>query len=533
MSYYKDLPEFIEALEKKDKLVRIKNPINKDTELHPLVRLQFRGLPEDERKAFVFENVTDSRGRHFDIPVAVGVLGASQDVYAIGMMCPPQEISEKWVNALRSPVEPVMVSGGPVQDVVYSGDKLLERGGLDEFPIPISTPGYDIAPYFTSPYWVTRNPETGIRNVGTYRAQLKSPTRTGVFPSNPKQHIAIHWRKHRELGIPMEGAIIIGASPNIGYVSVSSIPEGVDELAVAGGIAGAPVELVKCKTVDLEVPAYAEIVVEGIISTAEVEPEAPFGETLGYMGQREMVPYFTVTCITHRKRPIWQSFISQLPPSESTVIKQIGRESTIFKYLKYDLKMDYVLAVANHANNLSQRLIVIQMKGEGSEDIWRTLEAAADYLMAEGKIMVAVDEDINPWDADAVNWAITYRSQPHRDFRIQKLSALNLMDYSVVPPGEGMRKDTRFEQMPEQSRVLIDAMMKWAYPPVSLPKRQYMEKAIKLWEENGLPALNLKEPWWGRNLGYWSDEDEQQAILATGGKYYETGEALARRRQSV
>ena len=533
MSYYKDLSEFIEALEKKGKLVRIKNPINKDTQLHPLVRLQFRGLPEEERKAFLFENVTDSRGRHFDIPVAVGVLGASREVYAIGMMCQPQEISEKWLQALKNPIEPLALSSGPVQEVVHTGDSLLEHGGLDEFPIPNSTPGYDIAPYFSSPFWVTKDPETGVRNVGTYRAQLKSPTRTGIFPSNPKQHIAIHWRKHRELGIPMEGAIVVGASPNIGYVSVSSIPEGVDEFSVAGGIAGEPVELVKCKTVDLEVPAHAEIVVEGIISTTEVEPEAPFGETLGYMGQREMAPYFTVTCITHRRQPIWQSFISQFPPSESTVIKQIGRESTIFKYLKYDLNMNHVLAVANHANNLSQRLWVIQMKKTESQDIWRTLEAAANYIPVESKILIAVDEDINPWDIDAVNWAITYRCQPHRDFRIQKSPALGLMDYSVVPPGEGMKKDTLFKHMPEQSRVLIDATMKWAYPPVSLPKREFMEEAIKLWEENGLPELRLKEPWWGRNLGYWSEEDEDQASMAVKGEYYKTGEVLSKRRKQV
>jgi len=533
MSYYKDLHEYIAALEEKGKLVRIKNPINKDTELHPLVRLQFRGLPEEERKAFLFEKVTDSRERSYDIPVIVGALGASRQIYAIGMMCQPQEISEKWIQALRYPIEPVMVPGGPVQDVVHTGSTLLEHGGLDEFPIPVSTPGYDVAPYFTSPYWVTKDPETGVRNVGTYRAQLKSPTRTGIFPSNPEQHVAIHWRKHRERGIPMEGAIVVGASPNIGYVSVSSLPFGVDEFAVAGAIAGEPVELVKCKTVDLEVPAHAEIVVEGIISTTEVEPEAPFGETLGYMGQREMVPYFNVTCITHRSRPIWQSFISQLPPSESTVIKQVGRESTIFKYLKYDLNMVHVLAVANHANNLSQRLMVIQMMKAESADIWRALEAAADYIPAEGKIMIAVDEDIDPWDADVVNWAIAYRCQPHRDFRIQKRAALNLMDYSVVPPGEGMRKDTRFDHMPEQSRVLIDATMKWAYPPVSLPKREFMEEAIRLWEENGLPTLKLREPWWGRNLGYWSAEDEEQAILAVKGEYYKTGEVLAKRRRSV
>lgn len=533
MAYYRDIRDYLLALEERGKLIRIKNPIDKDTELHPLVRLQFRGLPEKERKAFLFERVTDSRGRNYNIPVAVGVLGASREVYAIGMMCRPEEIMDRWVQVQRYPVEPVVVSGGPVQEVVHQGDSLLEHGGLDEFPIPISTPGYDVAPYFTSPFWVTRDPETGIRNVGTYRAQLKSPTRTGMFPSKPEQHIAMHWRKYRKLGTPMEAAIIVGASPNIGYVSVSRIATDVDEFAVAGAIAGEPVELVKCKTVDLEVPAHAEIVIEGIISTTEVEPEGPFGEALGYMGQREMTPYFTVTGITHRLNPIWQSFISQLPPSESSVIKQIGWENNVFKHLRYDLNMTHVTALANHASNLCQRLMAVQMKKADSAEIWRTLEAAADYLPAQGKILVAVDEDINPWDFNMVGWAITYCSQPHRDFRIQRLPAGDLMDFSVAPPGQGVVKDSRFEDMPEQSRVLIDATRKWAYPPVSLPKREFMEVAFKLWEENGLPPLDIREPWWGLNLGCWSDEDEEQAALAVKGEYYKTGEMLVKRRRSI
>ena len=533
MSYYKDLRQHLAALEERGKLVRIKDPINKDTELHPLVRLQFRGLPEEEWKAFLFENVTDGKGRNYDIPVAVGAIGASREIYAMGMMCKPDEIMDKWTEAQRHPIEPVMVSSGPVQEVVYSGDSLLERGGLDEFPIPISTPGYDIAPYFTSPYWVTKDPETHVRNVGTYRAQLKSPTRTGMYPSKPEQHVAIHWRKHRKLGIPMEGAIIVGATPNIGYVSVSRVATGVDEFSVAGGIAGEPVELVKCKTVDLEVPAHAEIVVEGIISTTEVEPEAPFGEALGYMGHREMTPYFTVICITHRKTPIWQSFISQLAPCESSIIKGLAWENNVFKYLRHDLNMTHVIKVANHASNLSQRMLVVQMKKAAPEEVVRTLEAAADYLPAQGKILIAVDEDINPYDANMVNWAITYRSQPHRDFVIQKMPAADFMDYSSVPPGEAMKRDTRFEQMPEQSRVLINATLKWAYPPISLPTREFMENALRLWKEKNLPQLKLREPWYGYSLGYWTEEDEEQAMMATNGEYYKTGEIIAKKRRQI
>src|SRR3972149_4576526 len=126
MAYYKDLRDHLEALEKRGKLIRIKREINKDTELHPLVRLQFRGLPEEQRKAFLFENVIDSKGKKFNSSVAVGVLSATTEIYAIGMMCKPEEIGEKWFQAQVHPIEPRIVANGPVHEEVHAGGNLLE-----------------------------------------------------------------------------------------------------------------------------------------------------------------------------------------------------------------------------------------------------------------------------------------------------------------------------------------------------------------------------------------------------------------------
>ena len=536
MAYYKDLREHLRALEERGKLVRVSRPINKDTELHPLVRLQFRGLPEEERKAFYFDNIYDSKGRKYTIPLVVGALGASPQVYAIGMMCEVEEIGPRWEEAQLHPIEPVMVKEGPVQEVVLIGDRLLERGGLDEFPIPVSTPGWDPSPYITSPYWVTKDPETGIRNIGTYRAQVKSPTRTGVYPGFPFRGIVIHWHKAKKLGKPLEAAIVVGAAPNIGYVSVSQLPTDVDELAVAGGLAGEPVELVKCKTVDIEVPAHAEIVIEGEINTEEYEPEAPFGEAAGYIGQRQLAFYFTVKCITHRRDPIWQAFISQLAPSESSVIRQIACANVIPKKLRYDLNMPYVRQVAVHFSNASERYVVLQLAKTESTEVWRALEAMPENYPAFSKIVIAVDEDIEPWDANMVNWAITYRAQPHRDMRIVKRHAPDMMDYSAEPPpSDELPGAARLEpdQMPEYSCLLVDATLKWPYPPVSLPKKEYMDTALKIWQELGLPDLKLRPPWYGYNLGWWTEENKQQAELAVKGEYYQTGEVLAQRRRKA
>ncbi len=537
MSYYKDLRDYLEVLEKHDLLVRVKRQINKDTQLHPLVRLQFRGLPEEQRKAFLFENVIDSKGRRYSIPVLVCALAASRDIYALGMQCKPEEIMEKWSQGQLHPIEPKVVESGPAQEEVHVGDTLLEHGGLDEFPIPVSTPGYDVAPYITAPYWVTKDPESGVLNVGTYRVQIKSPTRTGIMVASQDKHIAKHWNKCRKSGVPLQAAIVVGASPNIGYTSVARLPYELSEFACAGGIAGEPVELIKCKTVDLEVPASAEIVIEGELSTEEVEPEAPFGEALGYLGQRENMPYFTVKCITHRKNPIWHAFLSQFPPSESSKLRGIAWENRVHKYVKYDLNVPQIKAVAWHESTGSAGLVVLQLENAEQSEVWRVLEDLSTWLptnvIHSTKMIVAVDEDINPWDADAVNWAIAFRVQPHRDCRIKTYPGKSLMDYSLLPPGEALERDIRWEHMPEASNLAINATRKWAYPPVSLPKKEYMEEAIKIWKQENLPELRLKEPWYGYNLGYWTDEFEEQAELAVRGESHKTGEVLATRRTKV
>ena len=172
--YYRDFREHLKALEESGKLVRIKREINKDTELMPLVRWQFRGLDEDQRKAFLFENVVDAKGKKYTMPVTVGTLAATTEIYAIGMMCEPEEIHERWTQAQLHPIDPVVVESGPAQEVVWQGKDLLNGHGLDMIPVPISTPGFDNAPYLTSANWITKDPETGVYNIGNYRSQIKS-----------------------------------------------------------------------------------------------------------------------------------------------------------------------------------------------------------------------------------------------------------------------------------------------------------------------------------------------------------------------
>jgi len=164
--YYSDMQSYLSTLEQRGKLIRIKRKTNKDTEMHPLVRLQFRGLPESERRAFLFEDVVDSTGRRYDMPVVVGSTAASREIYAIGMQVEDaSQITERWIRAQKNPISPVLVTQGHVHENVYTGKDLEQIGGLGILPVPVSTPGFDNAPYTSASHWLSRDPETGRYNL--------------------------------------------------------------------------------------------------------------------------------------------------------------------------------------------------------------------------------------------------------------------------------------------------------------------------------------------------------------------------------
>ncbi|MCZ6615560.1 MAG: UbiD family decarboxylase [Chloroflexi bacterium] len=523
---YQDLRELILALDERGLLVRIQREINKDTELHPLVRWQFRGLEERDRKAFLFENVTDSNGRKYDGSVLVGGLAGSAAIYSLGLKCSVEEVPDRWIYAMDHPVEPEMVSEGPVQEEVHVGADLLRHGGLLEFPIPVSTPGFDNGPYITAGHWITKDPETGARNVGTYRGLIKGPALSGIMMGTP-QDISRHWERCRERGIPLEAAVVIGAVPAVSYTASQKVPPTMDELALAGGLAGEPIKLVKCQTVDIEVPATAEVVIEGIIPTKYLEEEGPFGESMGYVDPRTLSPLFEVTCITHRKRPTWVSIISQVTPSESSKIKAVGMSTLIHRFLRQK-GFDSVLEVSLTEPLVNLRpYVVLRMKKRDDQDPWGAMDALLEWGDRVGKLVVAVDEDINPSDPIAVTWAITHRSQPHKDIKVVRDRPFGATPIGMVASHPSSRYDK------SDSSLLIDATRKADFPPLSLPRKEYMERAREIWEELGLPKLEPREPWHGYLLGLWPEEMQDEADLAAKGENDKVSERLRATRVDV
>lgn len=529
---YSDLHDHIRLLEEKGLLCRISRPINKDTELHPLVRLQFRGLEESDRKAFLFENVIDSNGRHYDMPVLVAGLAPSREIYALGMQCDVQEVNDKWMKATANPLEPVTVENARAQEVVHHVDADAAPGtGLDLFPIPISTPGWDPAPFLTCAHWVSHDPITRVRNVGNYRGHVKAPNRLGLTLLTPTQGIGPHWETARKLGKPLEVAIVVGAPPVVTYAAAGKVPPGVDELAVAGAIAGEPIPVVRCKTVDVYVPADAEIVIEGTVSIDMMEPEGPFGEFVGFVHPTKFARIMDIRCITHRRDAVFNSLISQVAPSESSVLRRLGTEALFLRHLRGTMGIPSIKQVLLYEPLLSvRRLAVIRFEKPHSDQVRRALLGAATLVAGGAKIVIAVDDDIDAENLTSVMWAVALRSKPHLDVTI-----LPGFQPGASPPYSNIDEDgfvTSAEDL-EDSMMLIDATLKAPFPPISLPKKEYMEQALSIWSELGLPSLKLQSPWYGYSLGQWSETLDVAAKAAAQGDYRTYGDRLKAMRRPL
>lgn len=516
-----DLQSHLAELDRRGLVTRVDIPIDKDSELHPLARWQFQGgLPESERRAFLFSNVTDAKGRKYDIPVAVGALAASPAIYAAGLGVAVGEIGRVWVEAMDHPIPPETVTDAPCQEVVIEGEA-LRRDGLAGLPVPVSTPGFDAAPYLTATLVVTRDPETGVRNMGTYRGQLKARDRLGVRMASRLGGAGgyLHWLKYKAQGRKMPVAIVIGAAPAVIFTGPQKLRIDEDEMAVAGGLMGQPVRTVRCRTVDLEVPADAEIVIEGEIATDYLEPEGPFGESHGHVALEDFNMSMQVTAITMRKKPVFLSIISQVTPSESSVLKKVAYEPLFFDHLKRQLNIKGIKRVVMHEPLTNIRKVIFLQfdRSAPKSEIWRGLQGAAALQAQCGKIVIAVSEDIDPNNADAIFWSLAYRASMTEDL--------------VVTPNRSGGHGPKSGRSGGDGTLMIDATIKADMPPLALPREPYMVRAREIWEGLQLPRLTPQPPWHGYELGEWDDAWSTFAERAVAGDWEANGRNTFERRR--
>ena len=280
--------------------------------------------------------------------------------------------------------------------------------------------------------------------------------------------------------------------------------------------------MVRCKTNDLLVPASAEIVIEGYIDTSVLEPEAPFGESNGYVALEAFNMPMRVTAITRRKEALFSAIISQVTPSESSVIKKVAYEPMFLDHMKRVLNVKGIKRVVLHEPLTNLRPVIFLQFDYGAPqaEVWRALRGATALLSNFGKVVIAVSDDIDPSCVDAVLWSIAYRSNPAEDVFVQ--------------PYKGGGQGSQYGDRKPDAALLIDATRKRPMPPLALPAKQYMEEALAIWNELGLPPVTVPSPWHGYTLGEWGDDWEAFARNAVNGDWEANGlQTLARQRPGL
>lgn len=522
MPYYKDLRDFITALDAEGLVHRFSRPVDKDSEIMPLARVQLRGLADEDRKVLLFDDVRNAEGGTYEMGVATGVYGASDRILALGMGCSsPREMLEKWHEAEEAPIAPRTVEDGPVHEVVHTGQAILDDG-LDLIPAPVEEPGFSQMIRTGMPM-ITHDPATGITNVGTYNGFFRDRDRLVAGIGTVRETMRVQWQSARKSGQGMPLAVVIGATPNVMLVGSASLPYGVDEMAVAGGIAGAPVDMVRCRTIPLEVPAHAEIVIEGMVSTEILEPRFGFGEYPGYLNmERNNLPVMEVTAITHREKPWFTPVPVGLPPSDTNAVWGFCNAATLYQKLRYDCRLpidDVYFPQMGGGNDFC----LIRLQEDAKPSAARQVLNTASGLWPGSKYVIVVDHDINIRDQDVVIWALSFRTRPESDVIVQAGRHAGL-DPSFGPTGSSKGRMASSGHVTEHYKVLIDATRPGPYPPVALPRREFMERALELWEgEEGLPEPKMRVPWFGYELGFWDSEEQELADLMVKGDYREVG----------
>lgn len=461
------LRDFLSLLDADGELAHVKKAVNADWELAAVVR-RVLSFPPEKRPALLFENV-----QGFSMPVAVG-LYLNRRRYAKALKVEEREIASRWEEALKQPLPPAMVKDGPCKELILSGEKV----DLSTFPLPTWTPERDAAPYITAPCVITRDPDSGYINVGNYRMMYKGKDRTGLF-INPVQDIGMIFEKYRRQGRAMPVAVAIGVPPVLNIVATAKIPHGVSELSVAGALIGTPLEVVTAETVDLPVPAQAEIVLEGEVAPDYTETEGPFGEFAGFMSPIYQMPVVKIKAITQRRDPIYHALVSQRPPSESSLLRSVSNAALLLRNLK-SLGMTWVAAIhIPEAGCAWYHIVVAIKKGHPAHPrmVMNAIWAATPQL---AKMVVVVDDDIDVLNPFQVEWAMATRVQPARDVVIIA-DHMGQMEDPSQP--EGLRHLS--------SKMGIDATRKYLYPEASGPDDKYMRRVEQNWGEYEINELDF------------------------------------------
>jgi 2,5-furandicarboxylate decarboxylase 1 len=477
MAPFTDLGSFLAHLEHTGRLRRVTKPVDKDWELACLARWALESTPEQHAYALLFESVKNHSGT-----VAVNLF-STPELYAAALGVGAADLLETWAQALEQPKKPVEVANAPVFDVVHTGADVDAR----KLPAPVWTPGRDGGAYLSAASVITKDPETGIQNMGIYRMQIHDDKSIGLSFASKTQHGAMHYAKYAKQQRPMPVAAVIGAPPVVSFAAAAKTAYGVDEMEIAGGLAGSALEVVRGKTVDLLLPAHAECVIEGLVRPNVDRMEGPFGEVLGYVAEASPAPVLNITAICHRTAPIHHGYVQQLPPSDGHFVMEMGFLGSLWFYLTRKLKMKGLADLAIARGSASLGIVVAQIKRDYAKDSAMIGRALTKFNLGQ-KFIYLMDEDIDIRDQDSVNWALSSRVDPERDIEFVKDFPSYQYDPSTLARAAAHGKELGEPPYPS-SIGIINATVKCPVPEISMPGSTAMYDALKHWDETGLPPI--------------------------------------------
>ncbi len=450
---FKDLREFIAKIEASDKLVRIKKEVDPNQEMSAVII-------KAGAAAVLCEKI-----KGYEMPVAANLFGDKRKAeMAIGFAAnkPLEEI----LTRVARPRSPRLVADGPIKENIILRNKL---DLLAMLPIPVVN-AKDGGRYISSGIIVARDPEFGY-NLALHRLHVKGKTRAGTYMSE-LQHLNIYYKRAEERNEPLEVAVIIGCDPSIYLSSVLTGPPEMDEYAMAGALRGEPVETVKCETVDLMVPAHAEIVLEGKILPHEREREGPFGEFSKYYGPEGDRPVIEFTALCYRNRPIYQTIYLGRHQRENVYLTSLPKAADLYRAVKEvapEVKDVYLTP-----GGCGRYHAVVSMKKRFEGEPKLVLSVVLSHRIGV-KHAIVVDQDIDIYDPHEVEWAMATRFQFDRD-------AVFLNDTPIqLDPSSAFKRKTGLLT----SKLGMDATLPLdvGYPEVCDVSPEIMKRVEDNWEQ--------------------------------------------------
>jgi 2,5-furandicarboxylate decarboxylase 1 len=397
----RDLREFMTVVGEMGALQHVHREVDPRFELAAIGRK----LSRIHGPAVAFDNVKGYRHQ-----VVMNVFGTTYARVAAALGCKEDDLLRVWLDRSRTFLEPRIVETGPCQENVIVGKDVR----LTKIVPQIVWNSTDGGAYITFALFFNKDPQTGAGNMSIYRLMIADDNRLRVDLKTPR-HGATAFHKAESMNRPLEVAMVIGADPVLYLASQAPLPYGSDELHLAGGLREEPIEVVRCKSVDLTVPATSEIVLEGRVLPHVREMEGPFGEFTGHVGPADMRPVIEVTAVTHRNEPRYLCTYEGAPPTEGTTIHSVTSSAELYHQIK-QVTAPTIKDAFFPPGGCSEFHAIVSLKKESAGQAKNViLDILRNPVI---KSCVVVDEDIDIRDNTQVEWAIATRVRPDRDILI-------------------------------------------------------------------------------------------------------------------